>query len=68
MFDKDTAQYMLTLIDGNLTYIRETAALHTSGTVTHHHGENDHIAYLERPFLEARKAIHRRMHQLGIPH
>ena len=33
-----------------------------------HHGEMDHLAYLERPFVEARAAIHRRMHQLGIPH
>ena len=68
MFDKGTAQYMLTLIDGNLTYIRETAARHVSGTATHHHGEDDHLAYLERPFVEARDAIHRRMHQLGIGH
>ena len=68
MFDKEAAQYMLTLIDGNLTYIRETAAQHAPGTATHHHGEDDHIAYLERPFLEAREAIHRRMHQLGVPH
>ena len=34
----------------------------------HHHGEADHLAYLERPFLQAREAIHRRMHQLGVPH
>ena len=68
MFDQEAAQYMLTLIEGNLTYVRETAALHQPGTVTHHHGEDDHLAYLERPFLEAREAIHRRMHQLGISH
>ena len=68
MFDKDAAQYMLTLIDGDLQYIRRTAARHEPGTATHHHGEEDHLAYLERPFIEAREAIHRRMHQLGIPH
>lgn len=68
MFNLEAAQYMLTLFDGNLTYIRETAALHQPGTVTHHHGEDDHLAYLERPFLDAREAIHRRMHQMGIPH
>ncbi len=68
MFDKDAAQYMLTLIDGNLTYIRETAARYAPGTITHHHGQDDHLAYLERPFLEAREAIHRRMHRLGIVH
>ena len=68
MFDKDAAQYMLTLIDGDLQYIRRTAARHEPGTATHHHGEEDHLAYLERPFVEAREAIHRRMHLLGIPH
>ena len=68
MFDRDAAQYMLTLIDGDLQYIRRTAARHEPGMATHHHGEDDHLAYLERPFVEAREAIHRRMHQLGIPH
>jgi hypothetical protein len=68
LFDREAAQYMLTLIDGNLTYIRETATLPQPGTVTHHHGEADHLAYLERPFLEAQAAIHKRMHQLGIAH
>jgi hypothetical protein len=59
---------MLTLIEGDLTYIREVAAQHAPGTTTHHHGEDDHLAYLERPFVEARQAIHRRMHRLGIAH
>jgi hypothetical protein len=68
LFDASAAQYMLTLIDGTLAYIRHTAPHHPPGTVTHHHGEEDHLAYLERPFNEAREAIHRRMHQLGIAH
>jgi hypothetical protein len=68
LFDHAAAQYMLTLIDGTLAYIRHTAAHDPPGGVTHHHGEEDHLAYLERPFHEAREAIHRRMHQLGIPH
>ena len=68
MFNRETLQYMLTLVDGCLTYIRETAPLHEPGTATHHHGEEDHSEYLERPFLEAQKAIHRRLHQHGIPH
>ena len=55
MFDKDAAQYMLTLVDGCLTYNRETAPVHEGGTTTHHHGETDHTAYLERPFIEARE-------------
>ena len=61
MFDENTAQYMSTLIDGTLTYIRETATHHAPGTVTHHHGEDDHLAFLERPFLEAREAVQRRL-------
>lgn len=65
---QETAQYMLTLIEGSLTYIREHSPRDRPGTVTHHHGEADHQAYLERPFLEARALIHRRLHDLGLPH
>jgi hypothetical protein len=68
VFDHETAHYMLTLIEGNLSYIRELSSQHRPGTVTHHHGEDDHLAYLERPFLEARAALHRRMHALGLEH
>jgi hypothetical protein len=68
LFDSDTAQYMLTLIEGGLAYIRHTAPHHPRGAVTHHHGEDDHLAYLERPFHQAAEAIHRRMHELGIAH
>ena len=68
MFDSETANYMLTLIEGGLSYIRKTARHHHPDSVTHHHGEDDHLAFLERPFQEAADAIHRRMHQLGIPH
>ena len=68
LFDPDAAQYMLTLIDGTLTYIRELSPRYQPGTVTHHHGEDDHQAYLERPFLEAQAAIHRRLHDRGVSH
>jgi hypothetical protein len=68
MFDLATARYMLTLIDGSMAYIRHTAAHDPHASVTHHHGEADHMAFLERPFHEAAAAIHRRMHDLGIPH
>ena len=33
-----------------------------------HHDEPDHVAYLERPFLEGPEALHRRLHRLGIAH
>ena len=68
MFDQDTATYMLTLVDGCIEYIRNNSRLHEKGTVTHHHGEADHLEYLERPFHQARAALHKRMHKLGIPH
>jgi hypothetical protein len=64
----ETTGYMLTLIEGSLSYIRERAPRYRPGTVTHHHGEADHLAYLERPFIQAREAIHRRLHALGLPH
>ncbi|HEX5418053.1 MAG TPA: CehA/McbA family metallohydrolase [Chloroflexota bacterium] len=68
MFDPRVAQYMLTLIDGSLTYIRKHTLRHPPGQVTHHHGEADHEAYLERPFLEGQAALHRRLHEWGIAH
>jgi len=68
LFDPATAQYMLTLVQGSLTHIRETALRDRAGTVTHHHGEEDHLAFLERPFNEAMAAIHSRLHRFGIPH
>lgn len=68
LFDAQTAAYMLTLIDGALSYIRQRSPRYAVGTVTHHHGEADHLAFLERPFQEAAAAIHRRMHQHGIAH
>lgn len=68
LFDLDNAHYMLSLIDGGLSYIRRRSGQWRPGTVTHHHGEEDHMAFLERPFHEARAAIHKRMHDLGIPH
>ena len=66
MFNRETAQYMLTLIDGDMTYISEISGQHRPGTVTHHHGQDDHIAHLRRPFLEAREVILRRMRELGL--
>ena len=45
MFDPETANYMLTLIEGGLSYIQQTARHHEHGTVTHHHGEDDHLEF-----------------------
>ncbi len=68
LFDEQAARYMLTLIEGSLGFIRNVALHYPPGTVTHHHGEADHQAHLERPFHEAITAIHRRMHEEGIAH
>ncbi len=61
MFDRDGCEQMLTLVDMSLAYVREMALRRPPGTVTHHHLESDHEAYLERPFHEAREAIARRL-------
>lgn len=63
MFDREAAQYMLSMYEGSLTYLHNTALHHPHGTTTHHHGEDDHMAYLERPFLQAREAVQRRLDQ-----
>lgn len=68
VFDRAAAHYMLTLVDGGLSYIRQRSPQHREEETTYHHGLSDHIAYLEAPFHEAAEALHRRMHQYGIPH
>ena len=68
MFDLEAANYMITLAEGGISYIRNTARHYDPDHTTHHHNEVDHLAFLERPFQEAIQAIHKRMHNLGIPH
>jgi hypothetical protein len=68
LYDAGTASYMLTLLDGTLTYIRQRSAQYPANTITHPHGEADHLAFLERPFHEAIAAGHRRLHERGIAH
>jgi len=66
MFSEETARYMLTMIEGDIDYIRNNSTQHTHGNVTHHHGEEDHIAFLERPFHQAHEAIHARARKYGV--
>jgi len=61
MADSAGLQYMLTLVGGSLDYIRHLSPQHRPGTVTHHHGEADHQAYLERPFREAQARLRARL-------
>jgi hypothetical protein len=58
--DEDVAGGMLALIDGALGYIRDVSAQALAGSVTHHHGEADHQAFLERPYRQAIAAIEAR--------
>ena len=43
-----------------MSYFRDTSMKHTHGGVTHHHGEPDHMAYVGRPFHEARAVVRER--------
>ena len=63
MFNFDTAQYMLKMIEGDLTYIEERAGVRPVDTITHHHGEHNHISYLNRPFIEAREILRSRLNR-----
>jgi hypothetical protein len=61
MTDDAGLHYLLTLVEGSLEYLRNVSPQWHNGTVTHHHLEADHAAYLERPFLEARAALNARL-------
>lgn len=68
MFDAGTANYMLTLLHAGIDYLHKRSPQYQPGTVTHHHGSDEHLKFLEEPFQQAIKAVHERMHKLGIPH
>ena len=52
---------MLTLVGGSLEYMRQLSSQWRPDKVTHHHGEEDHMAYLQRPLLEAQAALRARL-------
>ncbi len=60
-FDAEHARTMLALIEGGLQRVRRVAVRYPEDRVSHQHGEADHSAYLERPFLEARKRVRERL-------
>jgi len=60
-FDAGHARSMQALVEGSLAYVRERSTQHRPDLVSHHHGEADHLAYLERPFLEALDLIRARL-------
>jgi len=66
-FDPAVGRYLVTLLKGSLGYIDARADHRDPARVTYHHGEDDHRAYLERPFREAIDAIRRRMEDPSDP-
>jgi hypothetical protein len=60
-FDADQARSMLALIEGGRQRIRHHAVSYPEGRISHHHGEPDHRAFLERPFAEALKLVRERL-------
>jgi len=60
MSNDQTKQYMLTMVHAGLEHIRQQSRQYPPGSVLHHHGESDHVAYLERPFHEAIRLLNKR--------
>jgi hypothetical protein len=60
MTDPEGLRYMRTLVEGAREYVRHTAVRRSDQFTTHHHGEANHLAWLERPFDEALRALEER--------
>jgi hypothetical protein len=60
MTDPEGVRYIRTLVEGAREYIRHTAVRRSDPLTTHHHGQADHLAWLERPFAEALRALDER--------
>jgi hypothetical protein len=60
MADPAGLHYLRTLVEGSRDYIRHNAVRRSDALTTHHHGEADHLAWLERPFNEALAALEER--------
>jgi len=60
MTDPDGLRYIRTLVEGARDYVRHTAVRRSDQHTTHHHGEAGHLAWLERPFAEALRALDER--------
>jgi hypothetical protein len=62
-FNPSHAQMMQRLISAGLERVRTRRRFYPEDRITHHHDEPDHLTFLERPFLEARDAVARRIGQ-----
>ena len=63
MTDPEGIRYLRTLVEGAREYVRHTAVRRADQLTTHHHGAADHLAWLERPFAEALRALEERGHE-----
>jgi hypothetical protein len=57
MADPEGLGYIRTLVEGAREYVRHTAVRRDDRVTTHHHGQASHLAWLERPFDEALRAL-----------
>lgn len=61
MFNRDAALEFRELVQGGIDYVVRRSPQWTPGTVAHHHGRSDHMAFLLEPFHEAMAAIDARL-------
>ncbi|MGH2525195.1 MAG: CehA/McbA family metallohydrolase, partial [Actinomycetota bacterium] len=59
-FDRERLRTMASMIDAGIERLR-SGRHYPPERITHHHGETDHLAFLERPFLEARQRVRDRL-------
>jgi hypothetical protein len=59
-FDPERARAMLALIEGGIARLR-SGRRYPEDRITHHHGEGDHQAFLERPFVDALERVRARL-------
>jgi hypothetical protein len=62
-YDAEVCRYLLTAMEGALEHIRRRATIASAERTHYAHGEADHLAYLERPYIEARAMIMERMRE-----
>jgi hypothetical protein len=65
-FDPDQAREMLAMIEGGLQRVSKVAVQYPEDRISHHHGEPDHNAFLERPFREALERVRSRLSENGF--
>jgi hypothetical protein len=68
MSDPEGIRYIRTLVEGAREYVRHTAVRRSDHSTTHRHGEADHLAWLERPFAEALRALEERGARPDVDH